>query len=169
MSTFGQIAAQARKSLKNEYLNRPITKAEFFGDKPGRNEPRSKRPLFTQKMAPEVGDAVRLVRRLSNDSISAIRIVSEGALDKCIQLSQYLSDPAERAMVEDAVRKARRVVRTDHRFLTNAEARAQKAKQIKEGKERAQLERENAKLEKERNKYELMLKAAGMLGDDDED
>lgn len=167
MSNFNKIAAEARKELRRSYLNQPITKAEFFGDTPKTlTDKVSKRPRFVQKMAPEVGDAVRLVRQLSNDSISAIRIVQEGALDKCIQLSQYLTEPAEREMVKDAVNRARRAVRTDHRFLRTAEARARKAKEIQEGKERAQMERENAKLREERNRYELMLKAAGMLEDE---
>ena len=170
MSNFNKIASQARKALRDGYLNQPITRAEFFGQRNQLRRAAAKAPeaRFTVRLCNEVGDAARLVKKLSNDTISITRIISEGALDKCIQLSQYLSDPAERELVKDAVNKARRTIRTDRRFLTTAEARAEKAKQIKDGKERAKAERENAKLIAERDKYKIMLKVAGMLDEEDE-
>lgn len=171
MSNFDRIASQARKALRDGYLNKPITRAEFFGKHGGlkKSAVRAPEARFTVRLCNEIGDAARLVKKLSNDTISITRIISEGALDKCIQLSQYLTDPAERELVKDAVNKARRTIRTDRRFLNTAEARAEKAKQIKEGKERAKAERENAKLIAERDKYKIMLKVAGMLEDEDED
>ena len=170
MSNFDRIASQARKALRDKYLEEPITRAEFFGQRNQLRRSAVKAPeaRFTVRLCNEVGDAARLVKKLSNDTISITRIISEGALDKCIQLSQYLSDPAERELVKDAVNKARRTIRTDRRFLTTAEARAQRSRQIKEGKARAEMEQENAKLIEERNKYEVMLRAAGMLNEEDE-
>lgn len=169
MSNFDRIATQARKALRDKYLEEPITRAEFFGQRNQLRRSSAKvNGKYTVQLQVEVADAAKLVKQLSNNSIPLIRIVSEGALDKCIQLSQYLSDPAERELVKDAVNKARRAIRTDRRFLTTAEARVQKAKQIKEGKERAKAERENEELIKERDKYKIMLKAAGMLNEEDE-
>ena len=171
MSNFDRIASQARKALRDKYLEEPITRAEFFGQRNQLRRSAAKTPdtRFTVRLSNDIGEAARLVKKLSNDTISITRIISEGALDKCIQLSQYLSDPAERELVKDAVNKARRTIRTDRRFLTTAEARAEKAKQIKDGKERAKAERENAKLIAERDKYKIMLKVAGMLDEEDED
>lgn len=170
MSNFDRIASQARKALRDKYLEEPITRAEFFGQRNQLRRAAAKTPdtRFTVRLSNDIGEAVRLVKKLSNDSIPIVRIISEGTLDKCLQLSQYLSDPAERELVKDAVNKARRTIRTDRRFLTTAEARAQRSKQIKEGKARAEMEQENAKLIAERNKYEVMLKAAGMLNEEDE-
>lgn len=165
MSRFEAAAKQARRELKKTNTKRPITVGEFYNIPDGMGVMRkSDRPNFIPQLKPEVGDAVKTMKQFSR--VSQAKIVSEGALDKCEQLTSYLRDPDQRQIMTDLIARGRRAVRTDRRKPRNEQERQALLKRFEGRKELMALKRENEKLRKEKEYFEDLAKAAELVSNE---